>query len=261
MGTRERSPLYPSSSWTDCIEFAKIIDSFKLKAVSYTEVAKKYGINNTTTRSFMSKISSSKQYGLITTSNGNTIQLTDTCKRILFPTDKDTRSIELACFSMPPLYNKLVANFDGKALPSESILGNVLMNEHHIARSVKDAAAHCFIESAEQLGILQGGVLVYSELLQANNNESSTQDAPSDERIIKDVMEQQASAVLPETNRYVGGPYTESDFITTAVPMSSGKVAKIIIPIDADEDNLLLLKDTFESILRRKFKVNDGLPK
>lgn len=49
---------------------------------------------------------------------------------------------------------------------------------------------------------------------------------------------------------------TESDFIIQSLPMQSGKVAKLIIPSDADEDSLLLLKDLFDAILRRKFKID-----
>lgn len=109
------------------------------------EVAKKYGLNSPTAKSFTSKVSTCKQFGLITTSGGNTIQLTETCKRILFPTGEDTSSIMRACFGMPALYTKLIAAYGGKAIPSQELLANILMNDHKIQKSVKDHAAKMFI--------------------------------------------------------------------------------------------------------------------
>ena len=48
----------------------------------------------------------------------------------------------------------------------------------------------------------------------------------------------------------------ESDFITQAIPCESGKIARFIIPVDATEDDLLLLRDMFDVLLRRKFKID-----
>lgn len=103
----KKSALYPNATWEDCLEFIRTIDSFKLKSVSYMEVAKRYGLSSTTTKSFTSKISSSKQYGLITTSNGNTIQLTENSMKLLYPTGNDSRELALECFSSPPILRKV----------------------------------------------------------------------------------------------------------------------------------------------------------
>ena len=61
MAEREKSALYPGATWSDCLDFIQKIGSFNLKAVSYQELAKKYGINNPTTKSFAAKISAAKQ--------------------------------------------------------------------------------------------------------------------------------------------------------------------------------------------------------
>ena len=53
---REKSALYPGATWAECIELIKKISSFNLKAVSYQELAKKYGLSSTTTKSFTAKI-------------------------------------------------------------------------------------------------------------------------------------------------------------------------------------------------------------
>jgi len=230
------------------MEFVNTISSFNLKAVSYSEAAKKYGLNNPTAKSFTAKISSCKQFGLITTAGGSTIQLTDTCKRLLYPTGEDIISVARACFSMPPLYTKLVAAYDGKALPSQDLLSNILMRDHKIQKSVKDVAARVFLESAEQLGIVKGGILCYSE-----NEETSPSSSFTDDKIpgARAAVSQLSEVLQPFTGTI---PSNEADYITQVIPFESGKVARFSIPIDATQDDLLLLRDMFEVILKRKFK-------
>lgn len=251
MGTREKSNLYPNATWDDCFEFSKTISSFNLKAVAYSEVAKKYGLSSTSTKSFTGKISSSKQFGLITTSSGS-IQLTDLAKKIIYPTS-DISKLKIESFKLPPLYEKIIATYDGKALPSKEIFENILMSEYKIAKNVKSHAAKCFFESANQLGLIKGGILcynesVYDDLTQESNNDKNITDTVDNSNELE--KEKTNNLSVPSQND------NSSDFITQNIPVESGKVAKIIIPIDANEDDLLLIKDMFDVLLKRKFKIN-----
>lgn len=38
MPNREKSNLYPNSTWEDCLEFIKVVSDFCLSTVSYSEV-------------------------------------------------------------------------------------------------------------------------------------------------------------------------------------------------------------------------------
>ena len=254
MAEREKSALYPGATWDECMELIKKIGSFNLKAVSYQELARKYGLSSTTTKSFTAKIGAAKQFGLVTTAQGNTIQLTDASKKLLYPTGESVRSIELACFAQAPLYSKLISKYDGVALPAQELLANILMNEHRITRSVKDSAAKCFLESAEQLGLIKGGILCYSDA--ASMPEESTVKQPVCEE--SDVEPQSVvSSVSPAVAQVVQVPVSsEADYITQAIPFGSGKIARFIIPVDATEDDLLLLHDMFDVLLKRKFKID-----
>lgn len=248
----DKSAQYPKTTWNECIDFVKIVSAFNLKAVSYTEVAKKYGLNSPTAKSFTSKLSTCKQFGLITTSGGNTIQLTETCKRILFPTGEDISSIMRACFGMPPLYTKLIAAYDGKAIPDKELLANILMNDHKIQKSVKDNAAQVFIESAEQLGLIKGGILCYSDIEEGAGSPQAQQST------LEDIVPDQSSTPptpIPPVQVVPVLSSSESDYITQAIPFESGKVARFIVPVDATEDDLLLLRDMFDVLLKRKFKI------
>ncbi len=254
MGTREKSNLYPNATWEDCFEFAKTIAGFNLKSVSYTEVAKKYGLTSTTTKSFTAKISSSKQFGFITTSSG-AIQLTELAKNMIYPTG-DITLMKVESFAMPPLYQKLISAYDGKALPPRDIFENILMGSYKIAKAVKANAAKCFFESADQLDLVKGGIFCYSEV-----KNGLTNDNPSDEPVSEkeapivsestensDAIQQQLETPLPV-------PESAADYISQNIPVASGKVAKIIIPVDSTEDDLLLIKDMFDVLLKRKFKI------
>ena len=92
------------------------------------------------------------------------VQLTDTAKRLLYPTDgSEIKQLLLSLFSNPPLYAKLVERFQDKALPQKVQLSNLLMNEYSIIKQVKDNAADCFLKSAESLGLIQNGILVLEQ--------------------------------------------------------------------------------------------------
>ena len=262
MATREKSNLYPNANWNDCFEFAKTISSFNLKAVSYAEVAKKYGISNLGTKSFTSKISSSKQFGLITTSSGS-IQITELAKKLLFPTG-DIEKLKMESFRLPPLYDKLIKEYDGKALPKQELFENILMSEHKIAKNVKAHAARCFFESANQLELIKGGILYYSDSLGDVSNDETTAEKENKKvtyegEFLNDSVKSN-STILSEhkniTNNSLVNVNDLPDYITQNIPVSSGKIAQIVIPIDADEDDLLLIKDMFDILLKRKFKID-----
>lgn len=252
MAEREKSALYPGATWSDCMEFIQKIGSFNLKAVSYQELAKKYGLSNPSTKSFTTKIGAAKQFGLITTVQGNTIQLTETSKRLLYPTGEPTKPLELQCFAQPPLYAKLIAKFDGMAVPAPELLANILMNEHRITRSVKDVAAKIFLQSADQMNLLHGGILCYSDTLASEQPQALQQNVPDPQEdssadMVAEMPISTGSVIVPTTS--------EADYITQSIPCENGKVAKIAIPIDATEDDLYLIHDMLNVVLRRKFKL------
>ena len=121
------------------------------------------------------------------------------------------------------------------------------MSEHKIAKAVKDNAAKCFLESAEELGLIKGGILCYADC-------ETTPSVPA-------IPEQEEYPTGNESPNYaptdsIKPSTVESEYITQSIPTQSGKVAKIIIPIDAQEDDLYMIKDMLDIILKRKFKLS-----
>lgn len=253
MRKREKSARYPAATWNECKELIRKISLCHTKTISYQEVAKQYGLSSTTTKSFTSKIGAARQFGLIITTKGKVIQLTDTGNEILSLTNDAAYETELSCFAQAPLYKKLIDRFDGSELPTRDELANILMNEYKITRSVKDSAAKCFFDSAEQLGIISDNVLCYSHIHAERERDFNTMVR----QISEDADGKGQNIVVPEVPS--AGQISTSkkdDSITQMIPFTSGKNACFSIPADATEDDLLILHDIFEVFLRRKFKID-----
>lgn len=152
---KERSALYPYFTLANCIGFIELIDKHGGKEVSESTLLDTLKLANRQTRTYTGKISSSKQFGLVTT-KGSLVGITDAGRRLLYPTEGETerRNLIGKAFSSPSLYKRLVERFGGKALPPEDLLGNVLMNEYGISKAAKDRAAKVFVRSAKYAGLL-----------------------------------------------------------------------------------------------------------
>ena len=235
-GTKERSALYPAVALDECIEFVELINKLGGRKVALTSIADAVGVS-TTTYSFKAKISSSKQFGLIK-SAGGAVELSDTAKRLLYPTDDvSTRELLLQCLMTAPLYRKLIERYDDQAVPTEERLGNILLQEYSITRAAKDVAAKKFLASVEHAGILQNGVLI----LNPNNDErdGERQDA---------VQQEQTTLAADNGNekQYVAaaqvkGAQNEGYHFT--IPTLSGATAQVTIPkeITAKDLDYILL--------------------
>lgn len=220
----EKSPLYPSVTIEECIEFIRLVDSLGGKVVSYDSVLDAMGLKSRSTKSFLFRVSTSKQYGFIETSRGSTIQLTDLARHILYPVEEESAELLIRqSFKTPPMYSRLVERFEGKSVPQKVQLGNILMNEYRVVKSVKDNAAQCFIESAQYLGIIKNGVLCYEETLidepvTSANSEPEQHQSPS---TISAGATQQAPN---ESSELSTGDYSFE------IPTLNGRSVKIIIP-------------------------------
>ena len=234
--TREKSALYPAVSISECYEFIKQIDSLGGKAVSYASILGLLGLTSPTTKSFLNRISASKQYGFITT-GGSAAQLTDLAKRILYPVNGEieTQRLLVESFSNPPLYGKLIARFKDKAVPPKNQLANILMNEYRIIKRVKDNAAECFIESASYLNLLKNGVLCF-DMIENDSNYLSENAAPT---------EFHTSAVTNEDSI----SYQQERGYNFEIPTLGKKTARFYIPDGVTEKDLDYIKLYIENML------------
>ena len=204
------------------------------KQASYSAIAKEYGISSTTTRSFSSKISSARQFGLIAVEN-QVAKLTDDGKRLIFPTSTDeTKRIRIKCFCSPPLYRKLIDRYEGKALPSQTALENLLLHEYGISTAAKTTASQMFLHSIEQLALSQSGILVL--------------DAETEDTITVVAEDSEAESIasdypLAANNRTA---LNKEQYHRFEVPtMRPGITATVLIPSDLSELDLDFVLQSF----------------
>lgn len=216
--SREKSALYPAITIEECYKFIGQIASLGGKSVSYSSVLSLLGLSSPTTKSFLSKISASKQYGFITTGS-STIQLTDLARHILYPSNGESESKQLLIKALgnPPLYAKLIERYKDKAVPSKSLLSNILLNEYRIIMQVKDNAAECFIESVSYLGLLQNGVLCFD-----------TEDKLESTACVDSAQEK--ISVLTNENSDINKVVVEELGYNFEIPTLGKKTARIYIP-------------------------------
>ena len=232
---REKSALYPAVTISDSYNFIKLIDSLGGKSVSYASVLDSMGLSSPTTKSFLNRISASKQFGFITT-GGNTVKLTDFAKRILYPTTGESESHKLLieAFSNPPLYAQLIKRFENKTIPPQTQLSNLLMNEYRIIKQVKDKAAKCFIESANYLGLLDNNILCI--------NPEQKIDVQNEEQKINSDHCENTQKPIDESNQQTNGYMFE-------IPTISKKNVQIFIPDKVTEKDIDYIKFYIEKML------------
>ena len=249
---REKSVLYPSTTWAECEELIKKIDNYSGK-VSYDIVAQDYGLKNASAKSFKYKVSTAKQFGLISTSGG-ALELTDIAHQYLYPINGYIQTeIKARCFQTPPLYIKLIERFNGKTLPNVVQLGNLLLQSFGIVKSVKDNAAQCFIDNAEQMGVCSNGVL------NCNNATNSIETPPVVEAKENAIVEQVGATAAVESTPVepvIKARNVEKDYIQQNYETENGKLAQIIIPKDATADDLAAITDLLTILIKRRFKTD-----
>lgn len=165
---KQKSKEYPAYSINQAVEF---IEKFKFfprnKPIAYSAAAEVFGVKPST-KSFSYKVSSAKQYGLITTSAG-TLKITELGNEFLFPTksENELKKIKKQCLENPTLYKELIDSYKGKPLPELRLLSNILVQSYGIIPTVSENAAEIFIQSVNDAELMVAGVLDFED----NNTE------------------------------------------------------------------------------------------
>lgn len=239
MSSKERSSLYPSYSINECLDVVFIINKIGGKLVSTSRIAEELKVS-ITTNSFRAKLSTCRQFNLIKIAGASTLQLTDLSKRVLFPTSDMSKCEAIRqAFMSAPLYQKLCQRFENQALPNKERLGNILLQEYGITKAAKDVAAEQFINSAEQIGILKNGVLIFEDEPTHNNTiESSDGDQQESEPIDTKLNSRNELNHTPVLAGY-----------RFEIPTLSGTFAQFIIPLDVSVKDLDFIEKYIQTML------------
>jgi len=178
---KARSKEYPAFTLNQAIDFVKlIVDYPKNRSISYEYAAKEMGVK-ADTKSFRYMISSARQYGLLSTSSGNALSLSESAHRLARPfEDEETiLSLKKQCFETPKLYRDLISIYKEKSIPDVDRLSNMLVNSQGIVSNVATTAAQVFIDTANEVGAIKSGILILENEMNSVNPPASEEQADS----------------------------------------------------------------------------------
>jgi hypothetical protein len=162
-GTREArggpgsrsATTYPYYDLEEAEKFARGIASTGGTEASEEDVMKAIGLASTTTRAWSYRLSSAREFGLVTRgarSDGKLI-LTELGKQVVSPSSApEQRAARLAAFLTPKLYKKLFDQYKGLEIPKPEFVQNALKSKHGLLDTVLATAAEAFIKSARYAG-------------------------------------------------------------------------------------------------------------
>ena len=242
MAAKAKSTQYPATTWNESLSFARKLDSVGVRRIATEEAARIYGLKNIQTKSFQYRVSAARQYGLVAVQSG-TISLTDTAIGIIHPTVENTRALEQACFANPPLHKKLLQAYDGKPIPRIDLFENILVKEYGIAEGAKQTAARCFIQSAESLGLIEGGILAYTSILERANSIADEQGLAGAQESTKYDVPTLSRDNLPRVST------SDDDVIYQRIPLRSGGAFEISVPLSITKGELGHIKKLIDLLL------------
>lgn len=233
---RERSALYPMITVDACFEIIELIDKIGGKLYSTKAIADAVGMSEKT-NSFRARISTLRQYGLISGSQG-AYQLTDISNDYLYPThDEQKKDAKLRAFLNVPLYKKLVEKYENQALPSPDKLANTLLGKDYgLTKSTKDLAVDNFISSLEQLGLLINGILL---LKQSGDQTEDVTLKKTEENNQEDII----------CNKSETESYSSDKCYQFEIPALNGEAAVVRIPRNITNKDLDFIKMYIENML------------
>lgn len=256
MASREKTVIHPSATWSETMDLLDKLVSLGGRPSSVDILASAYGLKNPKTKSFQSKLTSARLFGLVTI-KGGTVGLTDEGNALARPTQDDITSLKLGLFVRPKLYAELINAYDGRSLPRIDLFENILVREYGISEVSKKRAAQCFISSAEELGILVNGVISYKATLSESEETRDAMSCSQNTSEPLDTLPSVASAACSQwPSVHVGTPA-----MCISIPISRGDGSiEIKIPKEASLFDLHMAQGMFDVYLKSREREGDMMP-
>jgi len=239
-----RSAVYPRVSLKETLEFIKqLTGKYGEGKISRKEAMEALGVTSNTS-SFVGRISTAQQYGLIS-SKESVIGFTDKAVNYLHPlSDSSLEEQRLALIQSPVLYKKLLQQLVGHPLPTLGVLSNLLVLNYNILASASDKAAQIFIDSLKYAGAIE----VKSNLVVLDHNDNVKNVVKADEKV--DV---EHSEIVDED---FGNSEKNFVQVTSVMP---GRNAMLSIPWDYNSDNVSATMKVFDILIKEaESQFNDN---
>lgn len=144
----------PRKTLEECLAIAKPIhEVYAGKSASWDELATAAGVGaRSTTTKYL--VWSAQAYDLLIR-NGENYELSETARKILSPNYPDERGEGvLKAVTIPTVFSKFYTEYNGKLLPEEDFLNNVLENRYQVPRDRVEEAKSILLANAVFAGIL-----------------------------------------------------------------------------------------------------------
>jgi len=247
--SKPKSREYPAITLNAAIDFIeKLKDYIPHKPISYEIAAKACGVK-TTTNSFKYTLSSARQYGLISTSTGKIITFLEPSKQLTRPTEgtEALQMLKIECFKTPKLNGELITQLNKHSVPSIKTLENILVNQYGIMPAAVNVAATTFLETAEQIGIIQNGILD----LDIDNHPKNSMHQEE----LEDLSGTSVAPSLPILKPDM--PIETSEEFAAPLNISFGNERRAILymPVDASQDDAIYVQEMISLMFKRVYGV------
>ena len=173
----------PRRTLEDCLTIARPIhEVYAGKSASWDELATAAGVG---ARSTVTKylVWSAQAYDLLIR-NGENYELSETARKIIAPNYPDERAEGvLKAATIPTIFSKFYAEHNGKLLPEDDFLSNVLENRYQVPRDRVEEAKSILLANAVFAGILtehaNGKKIIRLGGQPASGDDNSTTATPS----------------------------------------------------------------------------------
>lgn len=239
-----KSKEYPAVTLGKAIEFVKKFKDYQIKRpISYAIAAEAIRVKPTT-KSFTYTLSAAKQFGLITTSSGKTLTLTDVANRLVRPVEDASvlNRLRVDCFALPNLYTDLINEYSGRSMPAIEVLENVLVSNYDIAPNAANTAATTFIETANEVGTIHNGIL----------------DMNSDPSIFKETQNTMTEVINQGTTatELKIDKLQETEFeAPLSIPFGEKKKALLYMPLDVKTEDAEYALEMIKLMFKRMYGV------
>jgi hypothetical protein len=236
---RFRSVAYPSNTIKESVELTrKINQQFGNSTFNKREdIADQLEAGVGT---LLTKLSTAVQYGLLEMKSGEGYKPSDLFTRIYKPlNDDERRNSEVECLLNPELYKKLTDHYANKQLPAIGGLAILLYRSYKVSEDASEKAAKVFLENLTEL-----------DLIDSDNRLKSFDDferrPTPEEAFAEPVPTPIYSNAMPVRKEITGKSNIvniDSQLAGSAPPIpiflkGDNRVAKVVLPIDFDNDDI-----------------------
>ena len=243
--TKIRSKEYPAVTMQKALSFIMNFKDYpRNKPISHETAAQVLKLKPST-KNFVYTLSAARQFGLITTTpSGKILTLTEYANRLVRPIEEENvlKKLKIKCFLLPKLYSELINEYNGKSLPSSERLKDILISNYGIAPNAANNAAINFIDSANEVGVIQNGVLNMS--------------------IEMSTFENTSSSLTNSTNVHVSTPLNnlsqvpKNDFDTPlSIPFGDQKNALLYMPLSVEKEDAEYALDMIKLMFKNRYGV------